>query len=418
MFGLGIIAAVVVFGGILALLGDRVGMKVGKKRLTIFGLRPKYTSMIITVLTGFFIAGLTLMILTLMSDYVRKALFELRTIEQNLQATTEKVTTLTREIHRKEDEFKALTIKNEELHQNLNEVIAERGRVEEQLAEAHQQYQEASETLVNVRSNLSSTKEELDLAQNRLNNLSRINEDLKTQMTNLTLQESRLTQQIQNLEGWLKSLEERNQAFVDNPIIFYVGEILVAKIIPPGIHSDQAFAEVVEPLLKSANEAALKRGARIPGKSDYAVRVAPQRVAEVSSQITASKVQTVVRVIVEKNSVLGEPVTVTLESYPNQTIFKAGEAITETILSSEASESELRDQLLSLLILANNKAIENGIITEGQNLRNVISISEIAGTIQSVRAVKGKVKVGIVAIDNISRVDPFKIKFEVKTLEG
>ena len=67
MYGFIIIVSMVIFGGLIALLGDRVGMKVGKRRLSLFGLRPKYTSMIITVLTGFFIAGLTLLILTMLS---------------------------------------------------------------------------------------------------------------------------------------------------------------------------------------------------------------------------------------------------------------------------------------------------------------------------------------------------------------
>jgi uncharacterized protein (DUF3084 family) len=84
MPGLIIIVVVIIFGGTLAFLGDRVGMKVGKKRLSMFGLRPKYTSMIITVLTGFFIAGLTLVTLTLISEYARVAIFELHSIQVKL----------------------------------------------------------------------------------------------------------------------------------------------------------------------------------------------------------------------------------------------------------------------------------------------------------------------------------------------
>ncbi len=415
MFGLEIIAAIVVFSGLLALLGDRVGMKVGKKRLSIFGLRPKYTSMIITVLTGFFIAGLTLLILTLMSDYVRKALFELHTIEKNLQSTTRKVQSLTTQIKQKEAEYHDLDVKNNELHKNLAEVLKQRRQVEQELLDTQQQYQAASVTLGEAQNNLSSTKGELESAQNRLNNLSKINEDLKNQMTNLTLQETRLTQQIQNLEGWLKSLEEQNQTYLDKPIIFYVGEILVAKVIEPGIKSDRVFSESIEPLLKNANEVALKRGAQIPGKSDYALRVAPKNLAEVSSQIAKLKTKAVIRIIVDKNSVFGEPLTVTLQVFPDQVIFAGGESIVDTTVSSDTSESDLRDQLLSLLILANNRAIEKGIITDGQNLRNVISIGEIATTIKAIRDKKAiKIKVCIIASQNIHRIDQLKIKFELR----
>ena len=412
MFGLEIVAAVVIFGGLLALLGDRVGMKVGKKRLSIFGLRPKYTSMIITVLTGFFIAGLTLLILTLISGYVRKALFELQTIEHNLQVTNNKVKTLTSQIKLKEQEYQALSIKNSDLHRNLQIVIKQRLQVEEQLESTQTQYQLAARTLKNVKSNLSSTREELELAQNRMTSLTKINNDLKDQMTSLTLQEARLNQQIQNLEGWLKSMEDQNRNYLDKPIIFYVGEILVAKVVDPGIGPDRIYTEAIEPLLKEANEVALKRGGQIPGKSNYALRVAPKKLAEITAQMAGFTSKTVVRVVIEKNSVSGEPVTVTLEVYPDQVIFKEGESIVDATLSSTSSESELRDQLLSLLILANNKAIEKGIITDGQNLRNVVSISEIAATIKAIRDQNSaSVTVAVAATHNIRCTDQFQIKF-------
>jgi uncharacterized protein (DUF3084 family) len=418
MFGLIIIASVVIFGGLLAFLGDRVGMKVGKKRLSIFGLRPRYTSMIITVLTGFFIAGLTLFILTLISEYARTAIFELRNIQHELKATVGKATQLTKQVMQKEAEYKILSSKYDTLRRKLEDVVAQRKKMETHLRETQAQYEAAAKTLLYLEFNLKNTKEELSLAQNRLESLTKINEDLKNQISNLTMQETRLNQQIQNLEGWLKSLEDRNKTIVNKPMIFYVGEILVARVIDPGAKTDQVFAEVLEPILKEANEVALRRGARIPGKSDYALRVAPRRVAEVCSQLAEIKDKAVLRVLVEKNSVTDEPVTVTLEVYPNQMIFKEGEVVVDADVSAATSESGLRDQILSLLILANNKAIEKGIITDGQNLQNVISIYEIATIINSIK--KGnddKFKVSLVSVSDTYRVDLFKVKLELKPVK-
>jgi uncharacterized protein (DUF3084 family) len=402
MFGLIIIASMVIFGGLIAFLGDRVGMKVGKKRLSLFGLRPKYTSMIITVLTGFFIAGLTLLILTVLSEYARTAIFRLQIIEHELITATSKVKQLTVEIADKE-------VKYNKLHQNLLSAVAQQLKVEKQLIETRTQYQLVSTNLV-------STKEDLTLAQDRLGSLTKINDDLKNQITNLTLQETRLSQQIQNLEGWLQSLQDRNKNIVDKPMIFYVGEILGAKIVSSGISSDKAFEVLVEPLLKEANEVALKRGALIPGKSDYALRVAPKKIAEICAELAKNTDKAVLRVVVQQNSVAGEPVTVTLEYYPNEIIFKTNQMITSAIVANDAPETELRDRLLSLLIIANNQAIDKGIITDGQNLRNIISIYEIAKTISLIREKKtGQYEVRLVATSDIYRVDAFKVKFEVKS---
>lgn len=421
MFAFGIILSMVIFGGLVALLGDRVGMKVGKKRLTIFGLRPKYTSMIITVLTGFFIAGLTLVILMIMSQYVRTAIFSLHSIQVQLKNTTAKVVRLNHEVEQKEAEYIALTGKYQGLqteyqvlhdqyqviHTNLTKAIAERTKVQLQLDEAQQQYQIAS-------TNLATTKTELDLAQNRMNNLSAINDDLKNQIASLTLQETRLNQQIENLEGWMKTLEDQNKNIADKPVIFFVGEILVSKITEPGIATEKAFSSIVEPILKEANKVAMNRGARIPGKSDYGLRVAPRRVADICSQLGDLKSKAVLRVLIDKNSVVGEPAIVTLDLFPNQLIYKQGEKIMETIVSCDEPESKLGDKILNLFILSYNKAIENGIITDAPNLRDLISISDVVEAINQIKAIKeGQVKLAVVAADNIYRVDPFKVKFEV-----
>ncbi len=411
MVGYMVIAVVIVFGGLLALLGDRVGMKVGKKRLSLFGLRPKYTSMVITVLTGFFIAGLTLMVLSLLSDYVHTAIFRLKAIQDELKATTNQVSRLTDQYRQKEDEYKNLTERHVKLLRDLETVVTERQRKEEQLVKVEEEYRLA-------RNNLKTSTEELNLAQKRSQNLAKINEDLQNQITNLNLQEARLNQQIQNLEGWLKSLEDRHQTIVGKPIIFYVGEILVAGVSESGKASDKVFEQVIEPLLKEANQIALKRGARIPGKSDYALRISPQRIAEVNRQIAGLKETAILRVTVEKNSVAGEPLTATLEVFPNKRIFNLGETIVSTKLLNTSSESDLRDQLLSLLILAINKAIENGIITDGQNLRNVISISEIAKIINQIKGNHQDLyQVSVIASDDINRIDPFHVKLALKELK-
>ena len=52
MFGLSLIFIIAITGGIIAFFGDRIGTRVGKRRMTLWGLRPRYTSIIITILTG------------------------------------------------------------------------------------------------------------------------------------------------------------------------------------------------------------------------------------------------------------------------------------------------------------------------------------------------------------------------------
>lgn len=62
-------------GGILAALGDRLGSKVGKARLTLFNLRPKQTAVVVTVMTGTVIAASTLGLLFGLSKSLRQGFF-------------------------------------------------------------------------------------------------------------------------------------------------------------------------------------------------------------------------------------------------------------------------------------------------------------------------------------------------------
>lgn len=68
----------------LAVLGDSLGSKYGKKRMSLFGLRPKHTSRLITALTGAFIAVGILAVMSAISQDVRTALFGMKMLKQQM----------------------------------------------------------------------------------------------------------------------------------------------------------------------------------------------------------------------------------------------------------------------------------------------------------------------------------------------
>jgi uncharacterized protein (DUF3084 family) len=61
----------VLMGGIIAYNGDLIGRKFGKRRVSMFGLRPKYTAILITSVTGVMISALTTGVLFLLVPPVR-----------------------------------------------------------------------------------------------------------------------------------------------------------------------------------------------------------------------------------------------------------------------------------------------------------------------------------------------------------
>ena len=74
-----------VFGSAaLAVLGDSLGSKYGKKRISLFGLRPKHTSRLITAITGALIAAGILAVMSVLSQDVRTALFGMKILQQQM----------------------------------------------------------------------------------------------------------------------------------------------------------------------------------------------------------------------------------------------------------------------------------------------------------------------------------------------
>ena len=84
MTGWVLIFSLLVLGGIVSTLGDRLGSKVGKARLSIFKLRPKSTAVLITVFTGSFISAISFAMMVAFNSQLRVGLFQLEGIQKRI----------------------------------------------------------------------------------------------------------------------------------------------------------------------------------------------------------------------------------------------------------------------------------------------------------------------------------------------
>ncbi len=85
MTGWLLIFSLLILGGVLSTLGDRLGSRLGKARLSIFNLRPRRTAILITVLTGSTISALSLGLMLLVSRQLRVGLFELNNLQSKIK---------------------------------------------------------------------------------------------------------------------------------------------------------------------------------------------------------------------------------------------------------------------------------------------------------------------------------------------
>ena len=82
--GVGNLAFVMVLAGAVAYVGDRVGHQVGRRRLSLFGIRPRYTSTIVAIATGMIIALVVTLSAIFASEQVKTAFFKLNSINQQI----------------------------------------------------------------------------------------------------------------------------------------------------------------------------------------------------------------------------------------------------------------------------------------------------------------------------------------------
>ena len=99
MTGWLLILSLLVLGGILSTLGDRLGTRVGKARLSIFNLRPKSTAVLITVFTGSIISAISFAIMVAFNSQLRVGLFELESIQEKIKNSEKELKKLEKNLY-------------------------------------------------------------------------------------------------------------------------------------------------------------------------------------------------------------------------------------------------------------------------------------------------------------------------------
>ena len=110
-----------VLGGLISILGDLLGSKIGKARFSVLKLRPKKTAILITILTGSFISASSLSLMILVNRQLRIGLFRLGDLQKKLQESKQILIPLQEESEKLEN---TILDKETELKQLEKNIIA------------------------------------------------------------------------------------------------------------------------------------------------------------------------------------------------------------------------------------------------------------------------------------------------------
>ncbi|HEY9633571.1 MAG TPA: DUF3084 domain-containing protein [Coleofasciculaceae cyanobacterium] len=196
-----LIVAVLVLGGLLATLGDRIGTKVGKARLSLFNLRPRNTAIVVTIITGSLISASTLGILFASSASLRKGIFELDSIQKKLRIAR--------------DEVRVLNAQKGHIENELTKTRTEQAEVQQRLNVTNKNFQQARTQLKNISQQATVLRSEVKSLLAERQELIEQRNQLNQQITQLKSQVNQLKESVAQRDQELvkrgQTINERNQ---------------------------------------------------------------------------------------------------------------------------------------------------------------------------------------------------------------
>ncbi len=415
MYGIYLIAALVVTGGAIAFIGDRLGTKIGKKRLSIFGLRPRHTSNVITVLTGILITGLTIGLLSFASKEVRTALFGLDELNANLESAR-------RELNITSDELASVRVEYDKTHADLEksrEDVAQLQTEQEELREESARLKEGNRTLELTNARLIEDNDQLVSDNDRLatdnDRLATDNDRLTTDNDRLTTDNDRLATDNDRLTTDNAALEERTEqlrsgltAMREGDIVFRAGEILASAVIAGNRDADIIVEEIDELAQQATDNVSARSG------EEESVWIYQPELRAAVERISQSSGDVLLRIVAAGNLMRGEPIRTTLELYDNDTVFAKDEFITAR--AYEIAEKGLAEEIVrDFLRQVNRAAVEKGVLPDP--IRGTVGVMEGTQFYQLVDAIaelKGPIVLTAYAREETKTMGPLRLSVKLE----
>lgn len=444
-----LILATLILGGLIALLGDRVGTKVGKARLRLFKLRPRQTATMITIIAGTLISASTLGILLLLSESLRDGLFELddikkelRQVKRNLNEANDEKTQVSSQLttvkeqqsdaelqlqatrqdfEKSNTQLQTISRQAETLRQELNTLLAERANqlqqldqlkeqsqeLQTQLQEREQKIEAQDSAIADKEKSIQQLQQEQQVLQSQIGNRDRriaeLDDAIADRDNKLQARTNRLNElesQLDFLQREVAVLEQYYQTYQElreRRIAIFKGEVLASATIR--IVDEKAALPTIDRLLGLANRNAMK--STLINEKEFddkrVVRITTAQVEQLAETIQDGE-DYVVRILSAGNYVQGEEeVRVFADTTVNREIFQAGESIaTVSIDSNQMSKTEIQERLDWLLAASKFRAQRAGIIGDlqigdGQIATLINFIEQISNSEESLGQIKAVV---------------------------
>ena len=349
---------ILVLSGVIATVGDRLGYRIGKKRLTWFNLRPRHTAILVTILTGIFISASSVGVLLLTNQSIADALFnytkrvtelqtEIQSLEGDITAVQTQLATLETERLEAENRVQQLTVEQAELR-------TLKAAVEEELAAANQSLETTQGQLNEAHASLDVARQETAQAEaaaadarERVAQLQVSLQSTEEELTTLQTQKIELEADIANLVAVAERLRRGEFAVL-------AGEPLATGVIEGGMTPGD-IQQALNSLFAIAERRARTLGATPTRTDGRAIQIRVPEVTRVIQEVSTPG-SWVVQVFSLTNRLVGEPVPVITGVIPNRLLFPEGTVLSETSISPGRTDEDIEETLVRLFLEAGQKS--------------------------------------------------------------
>ena len=393
MFGIRLIFLLAVLGGVIAFIADKLGSKIGKKKLRIFGLRPHDTSVLLTVLSGVLISLFSMGILAVSSESARTALFGMEKLQKELQQLNTEKGTVEEEYNKA---MASLQEKNEAiagLDQKIKESNAAQAAAEKSLQQANEnlsavqgQYQETQGALVTARSEVQSLTEARD----------------------------KLNDEIEGLKQETKDLQQGLAVMRGGQMMYRSGEIVFAGVLQGGMPEEENMKQI-NWMLDGANTAAMNRIGLDSSSKAEMVWLTRDEVERLKDLLGKAKGNVLVRVRSVANTVVGQPVLCGMEVIPNQVIFKDGKKIHEKVIDLADKTTNADQALMTFLQEINERSVKEGVLPDPMTgkVGNINAVT-VVDTVTKMQKMGGKIRLTGYADGEITTAGPVQLRLGIE----
>lgn len=397
-----------VMGGLIAYLGDKIGSKVGKRKIKLMGLRPKYTSILVTIMTGISIAVVTLGVMSVLSENARVALFGMNKLRQQQHVLEEQRDRLLAEADKLAREMQE---KNDLLADNELKLASQ----EEQLDGANDHLRLTLLDLEQVQAARDDASAQLEIVQTAFN---QVHADLATaqgEIEELEHTKAGLTKTVAALDERNRLLNESMLTVREGTVLFRVGEVLSSSVLTAGQSQDETRSQLSGIMVNINNM--IRQRLNITDEKAVLLYISPDEFERTVQELSNSpKDSKLIRVTAAGNIITGEPALVHVNIYDNNLVYNRGREVYTEYFTSEEIESGAELQLLHFLHNVNRSAQADGILPDPLSGNvGALTAVEMFDTISRMKAYGNTgLTLRAVTTQNIFTAGPLRIEIRVE----